>query len=370
MIYLDNAATTFPKPESVIKKTEECIIKYCSNSGRSSHALAIKTSEEIFYTRERLAEFLYLDNPENICFTLNATYALNMAIKCFITEKHHVLISDVEHNAIVRPLNKLKSEIGIEYSSFSTDGDIFANIKNALKPDTKTIISTLCSNVTGAEISLEILSKISREYGLILIVDASQIIGHKKINLQKNPCDALCAPVHKGLFGIQGAGFSVFPKNPPLKTLIEGGSGNDSLNTMMPKDLPEKFEAGTLPSPSIVSLGAGIDFINDIGIETISKRLEYMTNVFYEELQKINGIKIYAAENGIISFAKEGLSSSALSNFLNDYGICTRSGLHCAPMAHFKLGTFKNGLTRVSLSFFNNEDDALYLSRALRKIVI
>lgn len=367
MIYLDNAATTFPKPESVIRKTEDCIVKYCSNSGRSSHALAIKTSEEIFYTRDAISDFLSLGKPETVCFTLNATYALNLAIKCLITDKCHVLISDVEHNATLRPLNKLKEELGIEYSTFSTNGDVGANIKNAIRPETKVIISTLCSNVTGAEIPLSILSNIADIYKLILIVDASQLIGHKEINISKYPCDALCAPGHKGLFGIQGVGFAVFPKGSPNKTLIEGGSGNDSLNPLMPKDLPEKFEAGTLPSPSIVSLGAGIDFINEIGMKKISSKLEYLTNVFSDEIKKINGITVMASQNGIISFSLQGQSSATVSEVLNSAGICTRSGLHCAPLAHLKLGTIKNGLTRVSLSIFNSEDEAYYLCRALKE---
>ena len=369
MIYLDNAATTFPKPESVIRKTEECIVKYCSNSGRSSHSLAIKTSEEIFYTRDALSDFLSIGKPENICFTLNATYALNIAIKCLISEKCHVLISDVEHNSVLRPLYTLKNEIEIEYSSFSTDGNIRESIKAAIRSDTRAIVSTLCSNVTGAEIPLNVLSEIARDYNLILIVDASQLIGHKKIDLKKNPCDALCAPAHKGLFGIQGAGFVVFPKKAPSKTIIEGGSGNDSMNPTMPKDLPEKFEAGTLPSPSIVSLGAGIDFINEIGIEQISKRIDNLTSVFHEELKKIKGITVLAAQNGIISFSVNKLRSSVVSDMLNYRGIYTRSGLHCAPMAHIKLGSVNMGLTRVSLSVFNTEDDALHLSRALNDVL-
>ena len=148
--------------------------------------------------------------------------------------------------------------------------------------------------------------------------------------------------------------------------VIVGGSGNDSLNPLMPTDLPEKFEAGTLPSPSIVSLGAGIDFINEIGIDKISQRLEYLTNVFREELQRINGISVMAAQNGIISFSLQGRSSSIVSDILNRADICTRSGLHCAPLAHLKLGSIKNGLTRVSLSIFNCEDDAYHLCRALK----
>ncbi|MBE6537058.1 MAG: aminotransferase class V-fold PLP-dependent enzyme [Ruminococcaceae bacterium] len=368
MIYLDNAATTFPKPETVIKKTEEFIRKYCANSGRSSHSLAIKTDEEIYRARESVAELLSFPNPERVCFTTNATYALNIAIKSFITKKCHVLISDIEHNSILRPIYKLKEKIGIEYSVFSTDGDIEKNIQNALHEDTYAIITTLTSNVTGKEIPIQILSNAAKRYNLKLIVDASQLIGHKEIDVMKTHCDAICAPGHKGLFGIQGAGFAVFVTEPPYETIIEGGSGNESQNPNMPRRLPERFEAGTLPAPSIVALGSGIDYLKEIGISKVENRIRYLTEEFYEELQKNKRLKIYAAENGIISFAIPDINSHKVASFLDKRDICVRSGLHCAPMAHSKLGTLKNGLVRVSLSIFNTTDDALYISRVLGEI--
>ena len=368
MIYLDNAATTFPKPESVIRKTDECIRKYCANSGRSSHSLAVKTDEEIFYTREAIADFLSFPHPERVCFTTNATYALNIAIKSFITKKCHVLISDIEHNSILRPLYKLKENIGIEFSSFSTNSDIEKSIEAAIKKDTYAIITTLCSNVTGKVIPLETLSSVAKKHGLKLIVDASQLIGHKEINLCKNHCDALCAPGHKGLFGIQGVGFAVFPSDAPYETIIEGGSGNESQNPFMPHALPERFEAGTLPAPSIVALGAGIDYIKNIGLREIEEKLLYLTDFFYQELKKHKKLKIYAAENGIISFSFSDVNSHKIADALSKSGICVRSGLHCAPMAHAKLGSLKNGLVRVSLSVFNTENDAYRLAKAINEI--
>lgn len=369
MTYLDNAATTFPKPESVVRKTEECITKYCANSGRSAHSLAIKTDEEIFYTREAIASFLSFPKPERVCFTTNATYALNIAVKSFITRKCHVIISDIEHNSILRPLRSLKEKIGIEYSTFSTDGNIEDNIKSKIRSDTYAIITTLCSNVTGKQIPLKILSRVAKNHQLKLIVDASQLIGHKKIDISKTPCDVLCAPGHKGLFGIQGVGFAVFVTAPPYKTIIEGGSGNNSHSPYMPKALPERFEAGTLPAPSIVSLGAGIDFINEFGISEIEKRMNFLTDLFANTIEKHKSIDVYAKENGIISFGIKNVSSHSLARMLSDKGICTRSGLHCAPSAHIKLGTEKNGLVRVSLSIFNDENDAKALSLALDEIL-
>ena len=370
MIYLDNAATTFPKPKSVIEKTVECITKYCANSGRSAHSLALRTDEEIYRTREILADFLSFQHPEKVCFTTNATYALNIAIKSFITEKCHVIISDIEHNSILRPINKLRDKLGVEYSQFSSDGDIEKNIDLKVRSDTYAIITTLRSNVTGVTIPLEILSKSAKKHNLKLIVDASQLIGHTKINVNLNQCDAICAPAHKGLYGIQGAGFVVFVTNPPYETLIEGGSGNESENPNMPFSLPERLEAGTLPAPSIVSLGAGIDFINNFGLSEIEKRTEYLTNIFAEEIAKIRAIKIYASNNGIISFGVPEVDSNKIAEILANRDICVRGGLHCAPMTHMKLGTKRYGLVRVSLSVFNSEDDAYYLSKALKEIFI
>lgn len=368
MIYLDNAATSFPKPRSVIRETLNCIKKYCANSGRSSHRLAVKTSEEIYKAREAVSDLVSLGAPENVCFTTNATYALNIAIKTLITSPCHILISDIEHNSVLRPIHKLKEKLGVEYSCFRTDGSIRESIESQIRKNTRAVVCNLVSNVTGEEIPLEILSEICKERSLILIIDASQIIGHREINLQEFPCDALCAPAHKGLFGIQGCGFVAFGRNIPRESLIEGGSGNESLRLSMPELPPEHFEAGTLPAPAIVALKAGIEYINGIGVNTIRKRLEYLTELFRERIEQIDKIELFGAQNGIISFRAKGYPSAYISEKLNEYDIYTRSGLHCAPLIHKKLGTTDTGLVRMSLSFMTGKSDADSAYTALKSI--
>ena len=279
------------------------------------------------------------------------------------------MISDLEHNSVLRPIHKLHKTKGIDYSVFSTSGDIAENIKKCIKPTTKAIVSTLMSNVSGKEIPLEILSKIAKKHNLLLIVDASQLIGHKKINLSKNPCDALCAPGHKGLFGIQGAGFLVFGKEIPTQTVIEGGSGNESKNPGMPKNLPERMEAGTLPTPSIVAVRAGIEYINKLGLHYIEEKNKMLTDIFHESLKQIDGIELFGSENGIISFRFRDKESSVIASELDRFGICIREGLHCSPLAHRTLGSYNTGLIRVSLSIFNKESDAEHLVKALREIL-
>lgn len=366
MIYLDNAATSFPKPVSVIRAVEDCINNYCANSGRSSHKLAIKTASEIYSAREAIASLINLEAPENICFSQNATYAINMALKGVLKEDSHVIISDIEHNSVVRPLNKLKNSIGVKYSVFSTDGDIKANIEALISDKTVAIISTLTSNVTGKEIPLKILSETANKYNLILIVDASQMIGHKAIDISTVSRGVLCAPGHKALMGIQGCGFAAFKGITHLRTLAEGGSGFQSKSAYMPSELPERMEAGTLPSPAIVSLKAGIDYINSYTIEAVEEKIKHLTEVFFERLIDIKSIELLAFENGILSFRAKNEPLSRLTAFLDDNEIYVREGLHCAPSAHRKLGTLKTGLIRVSISIFNEKKDADILWSTLR----
>ena len=187
MVYLDNAATSFPKPDCIIRDLNFCLRKYCGNPGRSGHALSIEAGERIYEVRELVADFLNYENPECVVFTYNATYALNLAIKTKITKKCHIIISDAEHNAVLRPIESLKEKLGVEYSVFKSSGDIRASIESAIRDDTECIVSTLQSNVTGRKIPLDILSDVAKRHGLYLIVDASQIIGHEKIDLKRPP---------------------------------------------------------------------------------------------------------------------------------------------------------------------------------------
>lgn len=368
MIYLDNAATTFPKPPSVISEINFCLEKYCGNPGRSSHFLSIRSSEAIYSTREKVADLLGVDTPEQIVFTYNATYALNIAIKTIVSEKCHILTSDFEHNSVIRPLESLSKRLGVEYTTFSADGDIYESLRTNLRKDTRAIICSIASNVTGNNIPLEILSNFAKEHALYLIIDASQAIGHIDIDLKKTPCDALCAPGHKGLFGIQGTGFVYFSEKRRRESFIEGGSGSESGSDTMPILLPEGYEAGTLATPSIVSLGAGIDFINEIGITEINKRLWTMTDMIYDRLDSIKGVTIYKPGCGIVSFNYKGMESSMLSSMLDRYGVCVRGGLHYAPSVHRKIGTISRGAVRASLSYLNSTNDVDSFYSAIRDI--
>ena len=361
MIYLDNAATSFPKPKSVISELNRCLKSYCGNPGRSSHALALKSAEAIYDTRVLISELFSLDKPENVVFTYNATYALNIAIKTALKEHDHVIISDLEHNSVLRPIEALNKSSGIEYSIFNSDNDIILEIERLKKDNTTAIISTLRSNVTGGKISLDALSKAAKKHSLKLILDASQSAGHELIDLSKTDFYALCAPAHKALFGIQGAGFIIFGTDEYKPTFIEGGSGAESLKTDMPSELPERLEAGTLSVPAIVALKEGISYINRIGLRNIEEIIRQNAIYFVDRLSELPNTSLYFG-GGIISVKHKSLSSSQLSNLLDKRGICTRSGLHCAPLAHKKIGTLDSGTLRISIGVFNTESeaDALY----------
>lgn len=368
MTYLDNAATTFPKPRRVLADLNFCLKKYCGNSGRSSHALSLKTSEKIYEAREQIAKLLGCPAPEQIVFTHNATYALNLAIKSFVSEGCHIITSDFEHNSVIRPLERLKRDLRIEYSQISSDGDISAALNSALRPNTKGIVCSIASNVTGDTLPLQLLSDFAREKSLFLIIDASQAAGHMEINLEKTPCDALCAPGHKALFGIQGSGFICFHDNKRRESFIEGGSGSDSRSTEMPIMLPEGYEAGTLSAPAIVSLGSGVDFVREIGLDEIKRKLDMLTDELKDRLECISGVTIYKSGTGILSFNYKNIPSSVVATELDSFGICTRGGLHCAPSIHKKLGTLDRGAVRISFSYLNKTCDADRLYRAMKEI--
>lgn len=368
MIYLDNAATTFPKPRAVLADLNFCLKKYCGNAGRSSHTLSIKTAEKIYECREEIANLLKVDAPERIVFTYNATYALNIAIKSFVREKCHIITSDFEHNSVIRPLEKLSREIGIEYSEISSEGDVLLSLNNALRQDTKGIICSIVSNVTGHTLPLRLLSDFAKKHSLFLIIDASQAAGHLDIDLKKTPCDALCAPGHKALFGIQGAGFICFRDTKRRESFIEGGSGSDSRDRDMPLLLPEGYEAGTLSAPAIVALGGGMKFIRRIGLSEIEKKLDQLTAATEERLKAIPNLTLYKSGSGLISFNYKDLPSSFFASELDRRGICTRGGLHCAPSIHKKLGTLDRGAVRVSYSYLNKLSDVDRLYRAMRDI--
>ena len=368
IIYLDNAATSFPKPRCVIREVRKCITEYCGNPGRSSHSLALRSSEKIYEARENIARLLNYDHPENIIFTMNATHGLNIAIKGIINSKMHAIISDLEHNSVIRPLKRVLNQYGGEISVYNSDMSLNESIKPLIKEDTGALISTLSSNVTGKAIAPYILSEISLNYNLPLIIDASQYTGHLPLDLSKCHFDALVSPGHKALFGLQGSGFIIINSKRLQNTIIEGGSGFDTLNADMPLLLPERYEAGTPATPAIVGLSRGIEYILDYGIDNIKLKINELTSRTEDILSDFKSIRIFGASNGIVSFLVEGQPSSVTSGMLSNLGIATRSGLHCAPLIHRKLGTIETGLVRISFSIFNTKREIDKLYKSLKEI--
>lgn len=368
MVYLDNAATTNKKPKAVYKAVSDSLKNISANSGRGAHALSLKASKKVYETREGICDFLNFSAPEGVVFTLNATYALNMAIKGLIREKSHVIISDLEHNSVLRPIHRLNKELGVCYTTFSSSAEnLYKEIESHVRSDTKAIVSTLASNVTGKEIPFEVLAEVAKKRGLKLIVDASQYIGHKEIDITKTPCSALCAPAHKGLFGIMGLGFAVFGDS-EIETIVEGGSGNFSKSPEMPPHLPERLEAGTLPIPAIAALKEGIGYIKNVGYSEIESKSRRLTELCAEMILSVRGTVVYGKNLGIVTFNLKGFNSEEVCGLLDEYGICVRGGIHCSPLAHQTLGTSEFGAVRVSLSYFTKERDLYALYRALKRI--
>lgn len=369
MVYLDNAATTFLKPKSVYKAIEKAIKLYAANPGRSGHREAYKAMEAIYEARCSVSELFNAPGPESVVFTYNATYALNIAIKSLISEKCHVIISDMEHNSVLRPINKLRDSIGVEYSVFdSSKPNLFFEIEEKIRPDTRFIVTTLRSNVTGRDIDIHAIAQIKKKYGIGVIIDASQAAGHKSIDFRSIDCDAMACPGHKGLFGISGSGFAIFKDKHLKNSVIEGGSGNDSLNPSMPDLLPEAYEAGTLGVAGILSVDAGIKFINKVGVLEISSKLDELTNRCLQMLNDVSSVKIVEGANGIISVSANGFSNYELADRLNKSRICIRNGLHCAPLAHKTLNTIESGTVRISFSYFNKTSDIDKLYRCIKGI--
>lgn len=367
MVYLDNAATTFPKPRCVIRSVEECLLRYCANPGRSTHQMALECAERVYETREIICDFLSFNHPERVVFTQNATHALNVAILGKVRGKCHIITSDMEHNSVLRPLYSAAIKYGAEISFFDSDLPLEDAIIPLIRSDTSLLVTSIASNVTGKTLDIKKLSMIAKKHGLYTIVDASQYLGHKAIDLSATPFDVLCAPGHKGLFGIQGGGIAVFRNEDDIAPLIMGGSGSNSRSESMPNEYPERLEAGTLNTPAIVALGSGVSYLMSCGMPAIEERLSALTERLYDILNNVN-VTLYGCENGIAAFGHATISSAKIAERLDECNIAVRSGLHCAPLIHQKLGCEEAGTVRISLSVFNTQAELDALYKVLREI--
>lgn len=373
--YFDNSATSFPKPESVYKSIEEAARFYGANPGRGGHRMAVDASRAIYEIREKIASLFNIKNPLQIAFTYNSTYALNFAVKGAVPKDSHIITTSLEHNSVLRPVFYESDENNAHISIIepSEDGNIHSeDIINAMNLKTKAVILTHMSNVTGAIIDLLPITAEARKRNILTIVDVSQSAGYLDIDVEEMKIDILCFTGHKSLFGMQGTGGIYIREGIPFSPIIEGGTGSFSKMKRQPHSMPEALEAGTLNTPGIVSLGTGIDFINSIGLENIRKHENNLTQKFIEGLKDIEEIIIYGPEKRgpVVTINIKGVDSGDLAAYLDEeYGILTRAGIHCAPLAHESMHSGENGGVRFSFGYFNTEEDITYAINALKNIV-
>lgn len=376
MIYLDNAATSWPKPESVYQAMEKCMQHAGANPGRGGHRMALDAGRILFECRDILAALFHIEDPNQIAFMLNATDAINTALYGFLNPGDHVVTTSMEHNALARPLRNLE-RLGVQLTIVPADqfGDVrISDIEQACTRQTKLIAVSHASNVTGTILAVEKIGVLSRKKGIRLLVDAAQTAGVEDIDVEAQGIDLLAFTGHKSLLGPQGTGGLWVREDIDLKPLRWGGTGSNSESDLMPELMPDKLESGTPNTAGIAGLSAGIGYIMDRGIRDIRIEENLLRQQLWDGLKEIARVILYGSEEahnktGVISFNIEGMDSGQVSYILDrQYDIATRAGLHCAPWAHNSIGTLRLGTVRASLGCFNTVDDVDDMIKAVRSI--
>ncbi|MBS1257344.1 MAG: Cysteine desulfurase [Candidatus Scalindua arabica] len=366
MIYLDNAATTFPKPESVYAAMDKFLREKCANPGRAGHRMSVETEQEIEKARVTLAKFLGIKHPERMVFTFNATDALNIGIKGLLCEGDHVITSKLEHNSVSRPLAGLEKYgvITVTRVANSDDGFINANdIRNAIESNTKLIACTHASNVLGTIQPIREIGKVAREKEIVFMVDAAQTVGVCDIDIEVQNVDMLAFTGHKGPFGPPGSGGLYVGENVKLRAWREGGTGFEPESLSQPDTLPFMLESGTPNSVGIVGLRTGIEFCIKEGIDKIRTHERNLALRLVKALESDDRFKIYGSKDenekvGIVSLNIKGFDSGEVGAILdNRYNVAVRPGMHCAPHIHREIGTFPEGMIRISPGYFNTVND-------------
>ncbi|WCN37875.1 aminotransferase class V-fold PLP-dependent enzyme [Aneurinibacillus uraniidurans] len=376
-IYLDNAASTWPKPVGVSQAMLECVEGYGANPGRGGHRLSMKASKAVYGTRVKLAQLFGIRNPNDIFFTANATQALNQAIKGFCKPGMHVITTALEHNSVRRPLEFMRREYGIEITySKPDDNHLFSveEIRKAIRPETGLIVVTHGSNLLGTITPIAEIGKLAREHGITYLVDAAQTAGVLPIHVEEMHIDMLAFPGHKGLYGPQGTGGLYVCPDLSLVPLLHGGTGGQSELADQPETRPDRYESGTLNTPGIAGLGVGVEFVLQTGVDAIREKEWKLTQLALEELTQIPGIHVYGPDKqverlAVIAFTVDGVEASEFAYILDQqYNIAVRSGFHCTPLAHETVGTTETGAVRISFGYFNEEEDVWALIAALKEI--
>lgn len=375
---MDNAATSFPKPRCVVREVVRAMTHYGGNPGRGSHALAMQAAEKVFECRSLAASLFGVDDPARVFFVMNTTHGLNTVIKGCLRRGDHVLISDLEHNAVWRPIHAMAADGEIRYDVFPTlTGEerqtpirICSAIARLCRPNTRLVVATAASNLCAATLPIAEIGAFCHRHGILFVVDGAQAAGHFPIAVDSLPVDALCVPGHKGLLGPTGCGMVILGKDFLPKPLTEGGNGIDSLSGDMSALSPERYEAGTLPVAAIGGLCEGMRWLSSVGLEAIAEHERTLYRRAREIVGNLSDFEIYAPayEGAVLLCNRKGMPSERLSASLDERGICTRGGYHCAALAHQTLGTPEGGALRISVGPFNTMSQIEALGTALWEI--
>ncbi len=377
MIYFDNAATTMQKPSCVVQAVTEAM---CSlgNSGRGVHSGALSASRVIYNTRAALAQLFGAESPERIAFTANSTESLNIAIKGVLNPGDHVITTALEHNSVLRPLFELEDR-GMELTILRADplGNIcYEDFEKEIRPNTKAIVTTHGSNLTGNLLAIDRIGAIAKKHGLIYIVDASQTAGVFDIDVQQMHIDILCFTGHKGLLGPQGVGGIYVREGIEVRPLLSGGSGVQTYLRAHPPQMPTALEAGTLNGHGIAGLGAAVRYLQETGLDTIRAKEQALMMDFYQAVRNIPGVTVYGDFSSpnrcaIVTLNIRDYDSGEVSDALSEqYGIATRPGAHCAPLMHKALGTVEQGAVRFSFSHYNTQEEIKIAVAALQELAM
>lgn len=376
MIYLDNSATTYPKPATVINAVYNSFKYYSANPGRSGHKMSLKTAEKVFNCRQKFKSFFNINDENNVIFTPSCTFSLNTVIKGLLKENDHIIISSLEHNSVLRPVEKLKQTKNVQHSIAEVDlydnDKTIDNFRSKINEHTRLIVCTHASNVFGIRLPVERICALAHQYNIPFCLDSAQSAGVFDIDINNSNFDFVCCAGHKGLYGPMGIGVLIINNQKLLDTLIEGGTGSESSNPNVPVFNPDRFESGTLNIPGVIGLSAGLDFVQNKGIYNIAKSEIKLLKRLYHSLSDIKGVKLYTKEPDlnicapVLSFSIKDTSSEEVSGFLNQkYNIATRAGLHCASLAHKFMGSEEFGTVRISPSYFTTERDISVLTNAV-----
>lgn len=365
MIYWDNAATTWPKPRSVCRAIGQALERYGANPGRAGHRMSMETAGMVYDCRRNIADFFGLKNENGVIFTSNCTASLNMVIRSILGQGGRAVVSDLEHNAVVRPLTALSPMSSYDIAPWSPDPtQTVENFRRAIGPNTKLILCTHASNVFGVLNPIPQLGELAREYGLYFCVDAAQTAGVLPIDMEKYHIDFLCVAPHKGLYAPMGTGLLLCREMDKIQPIVYGGTGSYSMMPTQPKELPDRLESGTQNIPGICGVAAGLRFVQERGVSTIYRHEISCLQHLYHRLMLLPFLDIYTpyprlGETApVLSVNVKGKASEEVAEWLDKNGVAVRAGLHCAPWAHRRFGTLEQGTIRLVPSAFSTVEEA------------